>query len=57
MEDQKEEEGSCFLSEVKSSSLTELELNNILNINLGREKGLGVSKEAGNFLFFEGAHV
>lgn len=57
MEDQKEEERGCFLSEVKSSSLTELELNNILNINLGREKGLGVPKEAGNFLFFEGAHV
>lgn len=36
MEDQKEEEGGCFLSEIKTSSLTEL--NNFLKINLGKKK-------------------
>lgn len=42
MEDQKEE--GCFLSEVKSSSPTEVGLNNILKINLGRKVSVSVQR-------------
>lgn len=50
MEDQKEEEGGCFLSEIKSSSLTEL--NNFLKINLGKKKRSRCPKKQRKFPLF-----